>query len=125
MTPLFNNPVEKKLVLKKTGRLELVPDGKGSLFSSLMESNTYNWLTEQGVQYLHCISSEDLLCFPADPTFIGCAVSHKVDCAVVVSKKRDCEDSNFDLSPRAATLGTDLGWEDYRGDVGNYLFSME
>lgn len=71
--PVFD--LSGRLILSGPGTLAEAPDGNGGVFEALNRSGALRRMKERGVVGFHVLAVDNALAKPADPTFLGFAVS--------------------------------------------------
>mmetsp|Transcript_4189 Transcript_4189/g.5887 ORF Transcript_4189/g.5887 Transcript_4189/m.5887 type:complete len:547 (-) Transcript_4189:115-1755(-) len=77
------NKDQMRIMLATKSTLALAPNGNGGIYQALAMYGYVDLLEEEGVQYIHIFSVDNLLGKPCDPVFIGFCIAHD---ATVASK---------------------------------------
>jgi len=87
--------MEGKIMLEKSSRVAVAPDGNGGLYAATRsplspsdKSRTVlSDLAARGVQYVHAYCVDNCLVKVADPVFLGYCIARQADCAAKVVPK--------------------------------------
>ena len=82
---------EGKIIREGKAKISLCPNGNGDIYRALKVTGMLQTLEERGINYVHLMGVDNMLCHVADPMFLGFTAEEQLDIGTKVIEKRPNE----------------------------------
>jgi len=90
------------------GEFAHAPGGTGQVLRALAQSSALDQMRDRGIECLHIVGTENLLCRVCDPIFIGFCRELDIDCACKIAERLDPEEDLELFSVRQSPVSSSL-----------------